>query len=319
MYLGLTEEQRAMRDLCAGLLDDGRPEDSVWKRSVEAGLPSALVPEEHGGPGLGAAEAVVIAETAGRAAVATPLAATLGLTALARAASLERTLRAVVGGSPGAVVAGGAFRTVPPPDQPAPDACAGGLLGLALRSSAVMEAVALTCPADDLKRLRSLDSQRPVCLITLTPRRLRDAERGPVREPGWLRLPALLRAAEALGASARLLELAAEHARQRRQFGQAIGAFQGVKHRLVDAELEVERARSLLYGAVATPADESGAARTAAFAVRAAAQAVRRAARTGVHVHGAIGLTVEHPASGLYARARQLAAVLQVDCTVSSI
>ena len=53
--------------------------------------------------------------------------------------------------------------------------------------------------------------------------------------------------ASAVGAMQRQLETCLDFARSRRQFGQPIGAFQAVSHRLVDMKLRVETARLLLY------------------------------------------------------------------------
>lgn len=114
-------------------------------------------------------------------------------------------------------------------------------------------------------------------------------------------------AAELVGIAARMLELSVEHARERRQFGVPIGSFQGVKHRLADALVELERARSLTYrAAVACAGDDPGAAlRAARMAKAAASDAATEVGRSAVQVHGGIGITVEADVSLLYMRARQ--------------
>lgn len=53
--------------------------------------------------------------------------------------------------------------------------------------------------------------------------------------------------ASTIGTMQRTLERAVEHARTRRQFGQPIGKFQAVAHRLVEMKLRLETARLLLY------------------------------------------------------------------------
>ena len=45
----------------------------------------------------------------------------------------------------------------------------------------------------------------------------------------------------------RQLERCLEYARERKQYGQAIGSFQAVAHKLVDMKIRVETARGLLY------------------------------------------------------------------------
>jgi len=60
---------------------------------------------------------------------------------------------------------------------------------------------------------------------------------------------ALATAAELIGVSQRMLELAVDYVKVRQQFGQAVGSFQAVKHLLADALLELELARPLVYHA----------------------------------------------------------------------
>lgn len=53
--------------------------------------------------------------------------------------------------------------------------------------------------------------------------------------------------ASTVGGMERQLERSLEYARERRQFGQPIGSFQAVSHRLVDMKLRLDTARLLLY------------------------------------------------------------------------
>jgi alkylation response protein AidB-like acyl-CoA dehydrogenase len=53
--------------------------------------------------------------------------------------------------------------------------------------------------------------------------------------------------ASAVGTMQRQLDTCVRYAKERRQFGQAIGAFQSVSNRLVDMKLRVETSRLLLY------------------------------------------------------------------------
>ena len=55
--------------------------------------------------------------------------------------------------------------------------------------------------------------------------------------------------AGALGAMQRQLEACVGHARERKQFGQAIGKFQGVSGKVADMYLRLEAARLLVYQA----------------------------------------------------------------------
>ncbi|MFI6874813.1 acyl-CoA dehydrogenase family protein [Streptomyces sp. NPDC050400] len=111
-------------------------------------------------------------------------------------------------------------------------------------------------------------------------------------------------AAEQVGAAERCLELTVEYAKDRIQFGRPIGSFQAVKHRLADAYVLVESARSAALGA-AFAADESPAAlpRAAAVAKSVCSEAFSTVAGEMIQLHGGIGITWEHDAHRYFKRA----------------
>jgi alkylation response protein AidB-like acyl-CoA dehydrogenase len=116
-------------------------------------------------------------------------------------------------------------------------------------------------------------------------------------------------ALEAVGISAKALELAVEHAKTREQFGRPIGVYQAVSHPLADTFVETELARSLAYWAawcVAEGEDEAPVAVAAAksYAGDAAVAACERA----IQVHGGIGFTWEHVLHHYYKRALRIQA-----------
>lgn len=119
----------------------------------------------------------------------------------------------------------------------------------------------------------------------------------------------LASAAQLLGAGRGLLDASTGHAKTREQFGRPIGAFQAVKHALADVLIGLEFARPLLYAAaVALGDDAPTTARDISSARVACADAARRAARTALQVHGAIGYTQECDISLWLAKVRALAA-----------
>ena len=117
-----------------------------------------------------------------------------------------------------------------------------------------------------------------------------------------LQLAAVALANEMVGGAARLLESAVEYAKERVQFGRAIGSFQAVKHRCADLLLEVELAKSAAYQAASAPASELQALASLAKAV--ASDAYVRAAKDCVQLHGGIGFTWDHDAHLWYKRAK---------------
>lgn len=101
--------------------------------------------------------------------------------------------------------------------------------------------------------------------------------------------------AEAVGAMRKVLADTVDYAKQRKQFGQPIGTFQVLQHRMVDMYMEVEQAAAAVYLAVLHLDDDDAATR--ARAVSAAKATVGRAARfvgqQAVQLHGGMGMTEE--------------------------
>ena len=105
---------------------------------------------------------------------------------------------------------------------------------------------------------------------------------------------ALAAAAYLVGLSERMIDVAAEYARQREQYGRPIGVNQAVKHLLADALLKVEFAKPAVYRAAWSVAEgEPTRARDVSMAKAFASDAAYRASRSAMQVHGAIGYTWE--------------------------
>jgi hypothetical protein len=103
---------------------------------------------------------------------------------------------------------------------------------------------------------------------------------------------ALATAAQLVGAAEALRDAAVDYAKQRTQFGRAIGSYQAIKHKLADVHIAIELARPLVYGAALTLASRDVSAAKAA-----ASEAGLLAARAALQTHGAIGFTQEHDLS----------------------
>ena len=111
-------------------------------------------------------------------------------------------------------------------------------------------------------------------------------------------------AAEALGIAQRALELGAEHASTRVQFGKPIGTYQAVSHPLAQTFTDVELARSLVYWAAWCVAEDDARAPLAAAAAKAfATEAAVAACERSIQVLGGSGFTWEHPLHRFYKRA----------------
>lgn len=100
--------------------------------------------------------------------------------------------------------------------------------------------------------------------------------------------------ADALGAMQVLLAATVEYCKTREQFGQPIGKFQALQHRMAEMYLKQEEMRSLLFNA-AIELDEGSADASAACAALKVklAEAGRFISHESVQLHGGIGMTDE--------------------------
>jgi alkylation response protein AidB-like acyl-CoA dehydrogenase len=100
--------------------------------------------------------------------------------------------------------------------------------------------------------------------------------------------------AEALGSLQAMLDATVEYTGTRVQFGQPIGKFQALQHRMADMYLKVEELRSLLYNAAIALGEGSDEAPLACAALKVKlADAGRAVSHEAVQLHGGIGMTDE--------------------------
>jgi alkylation response protein AidB-like acyl-CoA dehydrogenase len=113
---------------------------------------------------------------------------------------------------------------------------------------------------------------------------------------------------EAVGVSQRVLELARDYSRERRQFDKPIGAFQAVSHKIADIYMDTELARSLAYWTAWCVAERDSRVDQAAAAAKAfSAEAAVTACERSIQVHGGVGFTWEHVLHRYYKRAQWIA------------
>ena len=118
-------------------------------------------------------------------------------------------------------------------------------------------------------------------------------------------LSCALLACELSGVAARCLEMTADYARERVQFGRPIGSFQAIKQKLADLLIEVESARSAATAAVSAAASDSPDLWwTASLAKAYCSDAAMHASSETIQIHGGIGFTWEHDAHLYFKRAR---------------
>ena len=333
MEWNLSPEQDAYQEAFRDWLSDVAAPDVV-RRWLDAGDAAAFeklfadggwggvgLPEEFGGQGGGLVELALTAEELARAAVPSAgwLATVLTVPALALAGHRDIAELALAGQTAAYLVPA---ECVPDEAPPLSVDGTGAVSGSVPRVLAGGTAVTFVVPVAGGRELRLVEAGAPE--VTRTGRKLLDRsraladvrlDRAPSRRleladpAGVLRQvsarAAVLVAADSLGASGRMLDLAVAYSKQRHQFGVPIGSFQAVKHAAAMILVGVEAARSAVYFAAASVDAGGPEAFLHAAAVKAQVTAEgSRTADSALTLHGAIGYTWEYDLQLFFKRAR---------------
>lgn len=97
-----------------------------------------------------------------------------------------------------------------------------------------------------------------------------------------------------VGTIERLMETAIAYARTRTQFGQAIGKFQAVSHKIADMKVQLEAARLLTYRAATRLGTSRGVALDASIAKLFVSESLVKAALDTIQLHGGYGFMAEY-------------------------
>jgi alkylation response protein AidB-like acyl-CoA dehydrogenase len=314
------EERTLLRDTVRGMLAEDWPVDGaverandanamerIWRSLARQGLTKLGVDAEEGG----LREVLLVFEELGRASCPAPLMGAVLINLLARrlggaAEGLGSLSEALHSGSAVAAIAFGAFDG---------DEAAGQI---ALRNGGVSGRVAFVENAATATHF-VLFVDAPAGVVVLPA----DAASSVVPTPG-LPIPALSElsfsgtnaalvevlgarlaeladvarlccAARALGAAQRGFELALDHAKTRKQFGQFIGQFQAIQHKLADCLIRLDGARLTLdAAAMAFDREFDDWSVFAAAALAYAGPGLRQVVLESHHTMGAIGYAEEH-------------------------
>lgn len=315
------EHQRRLDDL------DQRLDTTLWRKLIDADILSTAAPESVGGGGFGVLEQTAILTGLGRQLAAVPYleSVVLGAGALARFGSAElqthwaatavagdKVLTVALDGELGeapvqATSAGGGFRLTGSRTQVPFGPVADAFLVPAEIDSGVT--VFLVSPADPGVSVAPLQTTG---LNSSGHLGLAGVEVGPDRVVGGAEVLNWLRTHRAVGLTAyqlgvlqRALELTAEYARTREQFDRPIGSFQAVSSRLADGYIDVKGLRLTLTQAAWRLAEDLPADIDVASAAFWAAEAGHRVAHTAVHVHGGVGIDMDHPVHRYFLAAKQ--------------
>lgn len=292
--------------------DTGKPDLELWEGLIKLGLGGIMVPEEHGGLGLGLLDLAVVAEPLGRSAAPGPfLDHALGTLALVIAGTEEQKaewLPAFASGEKRATIALAENKGEWFAEQWSLEAdptltgkkhhvlhaegadcivvgIAGGKLA-AVRGDAAGLTISPILSTDGGKQLCDVSfAQTPCELLDGTPgARLVDAG-------------LVLLAADAFGGASEAINMSVAYAKEREQFDRPIGSFQGLKHQIVDSAITVEPAVGLYwYAAHCWDTEPEAAPLQAALAKALITENYANATRRMIEAHGGIGYTWEYGA-----------------------
>jgi alkylation response protein AidB-like acyl-CoA dehydrogenase len=360
MDLVLSEEQELLqqtaRDFVAGRsslkrirqLRDGADPDGfsrdLWREMARLGWTGIVLPEEHGGLGLGYMELMTVMEELGRGLMPEPMLSTvlLGANAILLGgidAQRREHLPAVAGGERLLALAwqeagsrhdphhvettvtraGAGWRLRGEKRQVLDGAAADRLIVSARTSGGPRDEHGITlfvlppgAPGVALERQARVDA-RAAAVVRLDDARVEpDGVLGTVDQGGPLLARVLDRAtialtAEMLGSMTAAFDMTVEYLKTRIQFGVPIGSFQALKHRAARMFVELELARSAVMHAhrvVDERRDDAAVARAASVAKARCSDAFVLVGNEAVQMHGGIGMTDEHDIGFFLKRAR---------------
>jgi alkylation response protein AidB-like acyl-CoA dehydrogenase len=305
MRFAFTDDQKMLRDTVREVLQrecapevvraawEGRPDGAraVWDTLAGTGVIGMTASEEAGAMGMSELDLVLPLEETGYAALPGPIVDTVAvgiplLEAAGTAAQKERWL--------GPATAGEARIVVSFEDQAiVPHAASADVLIAERGGAAYCVPIAEVAVSAEL----SVDRARELGRVSFE-RSAQYRMRDDVNTTSLCALgrerAALGTAAQLVGLSRRMLDMAVQYAKDREQFGKPIGAQQAIKHRLANALIEQEFARPMVYRAgwsMATSARDAEI--DVSLAKIYAGQAARSVAKEALQVHGAIGYTIE--------------------------
>jgi alkylation response protein AidB-like acyl-CoA dehydrogenase len=295
-------------------------DEGIWKQIGELGWAGLAVPESAGGVGGKMVGIAALVEAVGRHALPSPFVATLCAAFALRAARSEAAdawLARIADGAAASLAITDARGSWEPDDTGVTARADGASLVLSGAAHFVQDAFKadfFIVSARDERGVVMCAVPKDAAGVTLVQNHIHDLTRDQAtlaldgvrvprenivsEETGALRRawPALLVvvAADLCGTSEWQLQTTVEYAKQRKQFERQIGFFQAVKHPLVNAMIEIDRARSLLYhAACCIDSDDPSAEAAARMAKSAASDAGAFISDRSVQLHGGIGFTWE--------------------------
>lgn len=330
MDFTFNEEQSSLADTVGQVLadfagltapDPARSDDeAAWAALNELGLFALLVPEADDGVGLSWLDCALTIEALG-AGLAPPIVAStlIGIEALNRlgsAAQKAAYMRRAVGGELRVALALDEIGQGDNPNHAQCDATGGKLNGQKITVAGADVADELIVSVSDNGQVGlllvdakadgvtitphdSLDPSAGLCAVSfknvIVPDGARLGQRfGGLALSQLLDLNASAQGLMATGIAARMANVAVEYAKTRQQFGQAIGAFQTIKHRCADMAVAVEAGSATAYYAAWAVSESANDQSSRASSAKAyCAEIARDVCNDTIQIHGGMGFTWE--------------------------
>lgn len=292
---------------------------ALWRKMAEQGFLGVVFPEEAGGMGLGMVELTALAEEMGRAVIPGAFLSNLFAGALLQASHATKYLGEIASGEKIATVAllerdaswdpaAMHMPTLAGDKLFVPDAAVADWIVVAARDATKLalylvdrtEVKVTPMPGIDLtRRLYKVTFDHPGAELLAKG----DAARHALDHAMDIATVALC--AEMTGGMQRMLDIAVEYAKTRKQFGNPIGQYQAVQHQCADMLLWTESSRSAAYGAAWSLNENIPEARTSVSVAKAyASDACREVGNRAVQVQGGMGFTWENDTHLYYRRAK---------------
>lgn len=307
---------------------DERFDKILWRKLIDADILSTAAPESLGGGGFGVVEQSAILTALGRQLAAVPYleSVALGAGALAQfphssgsGAAADLAKSAVAGAKVVTVALDGEWGQGPVQATAFGDGFRLTGARTQVPFGPVADAFLIPAATDSGTKVFVVDADDPGLSVTsLQTTGLNSAGHldlaavdgrpvGGTEVLDWLTAHrAVGLAAYQLGVLERALELTAEYARTREQFDRPIGSFQAVAQRLADGYIDVKGLRLTVDQAAWQLSEGLPAQAEIATAAFWAAEAGHRVAHTTVHVHGGVGIDIDHPVHRYFITAKQV-------------
>ncbi len=339
MNFGLSESQRILKENARKFLAAECPsaevrrlmetptafDEALYKKMAEQGFTGVIFPEEYGGLGLGMVEAAALLEEMGRANLPGPYFSTVfmagtAIDAAGSDAQKKKYLAPIADGSMRSTLAlleqngswdpdswsmpGGS--TLTGQKWFVTDAGVADFIVVATRGG--LYVVDAKAKGLTIEPMAGMDMTRRLYKLTFDGTPAEELAAGPKARAALDRSTQLATAAltaEMAGGMQRVMELAVDYVKTRKQFGKPVGQYQAVQHQCADMVVATECTRSAaIYAGWALTEGAPDAAAAVSVAKSYASDAFREVGNKGVQVQGGMGFTWENDVHLFYRRAK---------------